>query len=93
MSLFTYAPISAKGFEVQKVSVRSSSSRDTWVAQSVKPLTLARVMISWPMGSSPVLGSVLTAQGLEPASDPVSPFLSAPPPLTVCLSFSKINKC
>ena len=36
-----------------------------WVARSVKYLTLAQVMISWLMGSSPRLGSVLTAQSLE----------------------------
>ena len=28
---------------------------------------------------SPVIGCVLTAQSLEPASDAVSPFLSVPP--------------
>ena len=49
-----------------------------WVAQSVECLALARVMISQFASSSPVLGSVLTAQGLEPASDSVSPSLSAP---------------
>ena len=41
------------------------------------------------MGSSPVLGSMLTAQSLEPAWDSVSPFLSVPPPLALCLSFKK----
>ena len=30
-----------------------------WVAQSVKHQTLAQVMISWFMGSSPASGSVL----------------------------------
>ena len=40
-----------------------------WVTQSVKHLTLAQVMISRFMGSSPVSGSVLTARSLEPASD------------------------
>ena len=52
--------------------------------------TLARVMISRFVGSSPVLGSVLTAQSLEPASDSVSPPVSAPPHYALCLS--KINK-
>ena len=65
-------------------------SGGAWVAQSVKLLTSAQVMISPPVGSSPVLGSVLTARGLEPASDSGSPSLSAPPPLTLCPS--KINK-
>ena len=66
--------------------------RRTWVAQSVKPLTLTQVMISWSVGLSPASGSVLAAQSLEPASDSVSPFLSAPPPLILILSLSlKIN--
>ena len=61
-----------------------------WVAQSVKHLTSAQVMSSWLMSSSPMSGSVLTAQSLEPASDSVSPSFSAPPPfcLSVCLSVS-----
>ena len=46
----------------------------------------AQVVISWFMGSSPVLGSVLTAGSLEPALDSVSPSLSAPPLLVLCLS-------
>ena len=58
-----------------------------WVAQSVKRLTLARVMISWTLGSNPTSGSVLTAQSLESASDSVFPSLSTPPLLT--LSFSQ----
>ena len=49
-------------------------------------------MISQFVGLSPALGSVLMAQSLEPASDSVSPSLSAPPPLMLCLSPSKINK-
>ena len=46
-----------------------------WVAQSVKHLTSAQVMISWVVGSSSASGSVLTAQSLEPVSDSVSPSL------------------
>ena len=42
------------------------------------------------VGSGSVSDAVLTAQSLEPASDSVCPFLSAPPLLTLCLS--KINK-
>ena len=60
--------------------------RGAWVAQSVKRLTLAEVMISRFVGSSPMSGSVLTARSLEPASYSVSPSLSAPLPLTLCLS-------
>ena len=47
------------------------------MAQSVEHLTLAQVMISQFVGSGPVSGSVLTAQGLEPASGSVSLSLSA----------------
>ena len=54
--------------------------------------TSAQVMISQFMSTSPVLGSVLTAQSLEPASDPVSPSLSAPPPLALRLSLSLKKK-
>ena len=61
----------------------------TWVAQSVKQPTLAQVMISRFMSPIPTSGSVLTAQSLEPASDSVSPSLSAPPLLTLCLTLSK----
>ena len=43
------------------------------------------------VSSSPTSGPVLTAQSLEPASDSASPSLSAPPPLTLYLSLSKIN--
>ena len=60
-----------------------------WVAQSVKPPTSAQVTISRFMGSSPVSGSVLPAQSLEPASDSVSPSLSAPSPLILSLSLSQ----
>ena len=63
-----------------------------WVAQSVEHPTSAQVMISQLVSSSPASGSVLTLQSLEPASDSVSPCLSAPPPLTLCVSLSTINK-
>ena len=66
--------------------------RGAWVAQSVKHPMLAQVMISWFTSLSPVSGSVLTARSLKPASDSVSPSLSAPPPLALCLSLSIINK-
>ena len=64
----------------------------SWVAQSIGCPTLTRVMISQSVGSSPTSGSVLAARSLEPASDSVSPSLSAPPPLTLCLSLSNKNK-
>ena len=66
--------------------------RGAWVAQSVERLTLAQVMILQFVGSSPILGSVLTAQSLEPASDSVSPSFSAPPLLVLYLSLSLKNK-
>ena len=58
----------------------------TWMAQSVKCPTLAQVMISRFVSSSPTSGSVLTAQSLEPTLDSVSSSLSAPPQLMLCLS-------
>ena len=57
------------------------------MAQSVKCLILAQVMISQFVSSNPAMGSVLTAQSLEPALNFVSPSLSAPP-LTRTLSQS-----
>ena len=65
------------------------------MAQSVKWETSAQVTISRFVGLSRTSGSVLTAQSLEPASDSVSPSLSAPPllvrALSLSLSLSKIN--
>ena len=61
----------------------------TCVAHSVKRLTLAQVMISRFIGSSPMSGSVLRAQSLKPVSDSVSPSLSAPPLFMLCLSLSQ----
>ena len=71
---------------------KKGNTRGTWVEH----LTLAQVTISCFVGSSPMAGSVLTAQSLEPASDSVS--LSTLPPRVLCLSLflslplSKINK-
>ena len=79
-------------FEAQ-LSRRSASqpkgSEDACVAQLVRRLTLAQVTVSQLMSLSPTLGSVLAAQSLEPALDSVSPSLSAPPLLTLCLSLSQ----
>ena len=58
------------------------------MAQSVKHPTSAQVMISQLLSSSPMLGSVLTAQSLEPASDSVSSSLSVPLLLVRSLSLS-----
>ena len=69
------------------------------MAQSLKCLTSAQVMISWFVSSSPTSDSVLTAQSLEPASDSMSPslcpsllMLSRSLSLSLSLSLSKINK-
>ena len=66
-------------------------------SQSVGRPTSAHVMMSWSaqgvisqsVSSSPASGSVLTARSLEPASESVSPSLSAPPLLTLYLSVSQ----
>ena len=75
-----------------KTVLQKIRNRGAWVAQSVKHPTSAQVMISRFVSSSPALGSVLTAQSLEPALDSVSPSLSARPLFTVCLSLSLNNK-
>ena len=54
------------------------------MAQSVKCPTSAQVLISQFVSSSPALGSVLTAQSLDPALDSVS----APRPLSLPLPYS-----
>ena len=97
--------ISVVGNKIPEMIVESSLLRnavfffsimfwDAWVAQLVEHPTLAQVMISRFVGSSPALGFVLTAQSLESASDSVSPSPSAPPllSLSLSLSFSLKNK-
>ena len=66
--------------------------RGSWVAQTVRRPTLAQVMISQSVSSSPALGSVLTAQSLEPALDSGSPSLCPSPVHALSLSVPKINK-
>ena len=56
------------------------------MAQSVRRLTSAQVMISRAVSLSPMLGSMLKAQSLEPASDSVSPSLSVHPWLMLSLA-------
>ena len=68
-----------------KPYIRIYANRGAWVAQSVQRLTSAQVMISPFMSLSPISGSLLTAQSLEPAADSVSPSLFAPPPLVLCV--------
>ena len=68
--------------------IQSKNMWGAWVAQSVKRLTSAQIMISQLMSSSPTLGSVRTAQSLEPVSDSVSLSL----PLSCSRSVSLKNK-
>ena len=71
-----------------RVTVKILHSRGAWVAQLVRCPTSAQVMISQFVSSSPTLGSVLTAQSLEPASDSLSPSLSLPLLRSCSLSLS-----
>ena len=72
----------------KKMHLRNKNYQGAWVVQSVEHLSLAQVTISWFMSMSPTSVSVLTAWSLGPAWDSVSPSLSAPPPLELCLSLS-----
>ena len=64
-------------------------NRGAWVAQLVKHLTSAQVMILQFVSLSPVSGSVLTAQSLEATSDSVSSFLCPSPAHALSLSVSQ----
>ena len=70
-------------------SGRINGHSEAWVVQLVKCPTLAQVIISRSVFSSAELGSVLTAHSLEPDSDTVSPSLSAPLLLMICLCLSQ----
>ena len=59
------------------------------MAQSVKHLTLAQVMISGFVGSSSTSASVLTAWCLKPASDSVSHSLCPSSTRAMCVSLSQ----
>ena len=73
-------------------SLRLFISDSSYFSIFLKALTLAQVTISRFFSSSPATGPGPTAQSLEPASDAVSPSLSAPPLLTFCLCLSRMNK-
>ena len=60
------------------------------MAQLVKRLTSAQVMISQFVGLSPVSGPALTAQSLEPVSDSVSPSLCPFPTHALSLSLKNV---
>ena len=66
--------------------------RGAWVARLVECPTSAQVMISQFVSSNSTSGSVLTAQSLESALDPVSPSVSLPLPCSCSVSLSTINK-
>ena len=60
----------------ETLQLKSQKYWGTWMALSVEHLTSTQVMISQFVSSSPA--SVWTVQSLKPASDSVSPSLSAP---------------
>ena len=59
--------------------ISSCEGRPRGDSQLVDCLTLAQVVMSWFMSSSPASDSLLSAW--KPTSDLLSPFLFAPPPL------------
>ena len=61
---------------IAHVILKNYKAGGTRAAQSVKHLTSAQLMISWFVSLSPALGSMLTAQSLEPALNSVSPSFS-----------------
>ena len=75
-------------FQDHDKDLRMGEKGGARVAQSVKHLTSAQVMISQFVNLGPTSGSVLTAWSPVPASDSVSPSLYAisSPLLTLCLS-------
>ena len=81
LDLYTYVLFCMFYFNTKfflKIKIkRLKKTRGAWVAQLDKHPTLAPIMIIWFVGLSPTSGSVLTAQSLDPASDSVSPSLSA----------------
>ena len=87
------SPIQPSHLPIEPLLEDPNRGAPGWLSRlSVQLLVSAQVMISRFMSSSPVSGSVLIAQGLEPASDSMFPSLSAPPPLMLCLCLSLKNK-
>ena len=76
----------SQSLEGAEETSKKNEKGGAWVARH---LTSAQVVISQFLSSSPMSGSVLTAQSLEPASDSVSRSLSVPPLLMLCLSLSQ----
>ena len=85
---FSAPPLLSLSLSKININLKTILSWGAWVAQSVKCLTIAQVMISRFVSSNPASGSMLTAQSLLGI---LSPTLSAPPLLTLSLSF-KTNK-
>ena len=71
---------------------KKRKTRGAWMAQSVRRPTSAQVMVLRFMSLSPVSGSVLTAQSLEPDLDSVSLSFSASTLHALCICLSKVNK-
>ena len=78
--------------KLQMLLYLEDMSWGAWVARSVKCPTSAQVMISRSVSSSPVSGSVLTAQSLKPVSDSVSPSLFLTLPHSCSVSLCLKNK-
>ena len=76
-------------YVLREAHIKKCTSWGAWVAQWVKCPTSAQVTVSQSVSSSPASGSGLMAQSLEPASDSVSPSLSARLPFMLCLSLSQ----
>ena len=70
---FTNIKMISTGYALLIVeNIKRKQHRGTCVAQSVEHSTSAQIMISGLVSLSPALGSVLTAQSRERASDSVS---------------------
>ena len=82
-------PISLMSKARRLADLKITLSWGTWAAQSVERPTSAQVMISRFTSLSPVLGSMLTAQSLEPALVSVSPSLSRLLPCSCSISLSQ----
>ena len=74
------------------LTFKRGSHRDTWMVQLAKHPTLAHVMVSEFVTSSPTSGSVRTARSLELALDSVCLSLCPSPARALSLCLSKTDK-